>query len=107
MFKRSLKIHFIYFRCEENHWGMARGTGCDPCACDPVGSNSETCNEFTGECDCKDGFGGRQCNECQTNYWGDPNVECFACDCDPMNSESLQCDYKTGKCTCFTGMCHY
>ena len=86
---------------------MARGTGCDPCDCDPVGTLEETngkCNEFTGQCECKDGFGGRQCNECQTNYWGNPNVECFPCNCDPMNSQSLQCDYKTGKCTCFQGI---
>jgi len=24
--------------CEANHWGLARGTGCDACDCDPVGS---------------------------------------------------------------------
>ena len=94
----------IHFSCEANHWGLARGTGCDACDCDPVGSLSETCNEFDGSCQCKEGFGGRQCNECQTNFYGDPNVECYPCDCDPLNSQSLQCDYKTGECTCFQGM---
>ena len=110
LYQIVIEIHYInetchlLCRCEANHWGIARGVGCDPCDCDPVGSLSETCNEFDGVCQCKDGFGGRQCNECQANYWGDPNVECFPCECDPMNSQSLQCDYETGKCTCYEGI---
>ena len=90
-------------RCIDNHWGIARGEGCEPCACDMVGSLSESCNVFDGQCECKDGFGGRQCNECQENYYGDPQVECFPCDCNPRVSESLQCDRVTGKCICREG----
>lgn len=33
--------------------------------------------QFTGECSCKDGFGGEKCNQCQPKFWGDPNNECF------------------------------
>lgn len=32
--------------------------------------------QFTGQCQCMPGFGGRTCSECQELFWGDPNVEC-------------------------------
>lgn len=32
-------------RCVTNHWKIAIGNGCEPCACDPVGSLQEQCNE--------------------------------------------------------------
>ena len=82
---------------------MILGQGCEECACDMVGSLSETCNEFDGQCECKDGFGGRKCDQCQENYYGDPQVECFPCNCNPRVSESLQCDRVTGKCICREG----
>lgn len=33
--------------CEINHWKIASGTGCEPCNCDPIGSNAEQCNEVS------------------------------------------------------------
>lgn len=32
--------------------------------------------QFTGQCQCMPGFGGRTCSECQELFWGDPDVEC-------------------------------
>ncbi len=49
------------------------------------------------------GFGGRKCDQCEENYWGDPQVECFPCDCNPIGSMSFQCDHATGKCACLEG----
>lgn len=32
--------------------------------------------QFTGKCQCRDGFGGKTCTDCQENYWGDPRTQC-------------------------------
>ncbi len=32
--------------------------------------------QYDGQCRCKEGFGGRQCNQCQADFWGNPNIEC-------------------------------
>ncbi|XP_012542845.2 laminin subunit beta-1 [Monomorium pharaonis] len=90
--------------CEENHWRIASGQGCDPCECDVVGSISDRCNPYDGTCECRPGFGGRRCNECQTNFWGNPNVECYPCECDSIGSASQQCDRETGVCVCHKGI---
>ena len=96
-------MNFCHFRCKENHWKIASGEGCEACDCDPVGSTSEACNLYDGQCTCKDGFGGRQCDQCEENYWGDPREQCYPCDCNPQGSQSFQCDWKTGKCVCLEG----
>ncbi|XP_011162425.1 laminin subunit beta-1 isoform X1 [Solenopsis invicta] len=90
--------------CEENHWKIASGQGCDPCECDVVGSISDRCNPYDGTCECRSGFGGRRCNECQSNFWGNPNVECYPCECDVIGSASQQCDRETGVCICHKGI---
>lgn len=62
------------------------------------------CNAFDGTCDCRPGFGGRRCNECQANFWGNPNIECHPCECDAIGSSSPQCDRTTGVCVCHKGI---
>ncbi|RZB39836.1 Laminin EGF, Prominin, and/or AAA 13 domain containing protein [Asbolus verrucosus] len=62
---------------------------------------------FDGQCECKPGFGGRQCNECMAKFFGDPKVECRECKCDVRGSKSLQCDMKTGACRCLPGIGGY
>ena len=43
------------------------------CGCDPIGRESERCNE-KGKCDCKDNFGGLKCDGCYSGaYYGYPN----------------------------------
>jgi laminin beta 1 len=62
------------------------------------------CNPYDGTCECKQGFGGRRCNECQSNYWGNPNIQCFPCECDDIGSASPQCDRESGVCVCHEGI---
>ncbi|KMQ87844.1 laminin subunit beta-1 [Lasius niger] len=59
------------------------------------------CNPFDRTYECRPGFGGRRCNECQTNSWGNPKVECYPCKCDAIGSASQQCDRETGLCVCY------
>jgi hypothetical protein len=98
----TLHVCFLQ-RCKENHWKIASGEGCDACECDEVGSTNSTCNVYDGQCDCRAGFGGRKCDQCEENYWGDPRVECYDCNCNPQGSQSFQCDHITGKCICLEG----
>uniref|UniRef100_A0A146ME41 Laminin subunit beta-1 n=4 Tax=Lygus hesperus TaxID=30085 RepID=A0A146ME41_LYGHE len=83
---------------------IATGDGCLACGCDPIGSLSPICNEYTGDCDCRSGFGGRHCNECQSNYWGDPNVQCYECDCNMEGSINGTCHQGNGSCICKEGI---
>lgn len=38
------------------------------CECHPIGSLSKTCNQTTGQCQCKEGVTGTTCNRCQQGY---------------------------------------
>lgn len=49
-----------------------------------------------GDCICKPGFGGRQCNDCAFGYYGYPY--CKPCPCNPAGSvDPSRCD---GNCLC-------
>ncbi|XP_021960938.1 laminin subunit beta-1 isoform X2 [Folsomia candida] len=91
-------------QCEDNHWKIASGEGCEPCDCDPIGSRSSQCNLYHGQCECKPGFGGRKCDQCQADYWGNPNVECYPCQCNEWGSSTSQCDRVNGSCVCHPGI---
>lgn len=90
-------------RCEDNHWKIASGEGCERCDCDS-GAYTEQCNEFDGQCQCKPGFGGRKCDQCQTNYWGIPSQKCYPCECNREGSTTLQCNRNNGTCNCLPGI---
>uniref|UniRef100_A0AAR2JPG2 Laminin, beta 2 (laminin S) n=1 Tax=Pygocentrus nattereri TaxID=42514 RepID=A0AAR2JPG2_PYGNA len=92
--------------CAPNYWNLASGRGCEPCGCEPNNAYTSACNEvsFTGQCQCRDGFGGRTCRDCQENYWGDPRNQCRACDCDHRGIETSQCNRVTGHCACRQGV---
>ncbi|KAK3579401.1 hypothetical protein CHS0354_029709 [Potamilus streckersoni] len=86
---------------------------CQPCDCDPDGS------QFKGECEnredpangmvagrciCKQNVEGRRCDTCKSEFWNlrDDNPEgCEPCTCSPMGTiPGFGCDQATGMCTC-------
>ncbi|KAM6217376.1 laminin subunit beta-3 [Rhynchocyon petersi] len=96
-------------QCAPYHWKLASGRGCEPCACDPHNSLSPQCNQFTGQCSCREGFGGLTCNaaairQCPDQTYGDVAAGCRACDCDFQGTEGPGCDKISGRCLCRPGL---
>ncbi|XP_053463837.1 laminin subunit beta-3 [Nycticebus coucang] len=96
-------------QCAPYHWKLASGLGCQPCACDPHNSLSPQCNQFTGQCPCREGFGGLTCNaaairQCPDGTHGDAATGCRACDCDFRGTEGQGCDKASGRCLCRPGL---
>ena len=52
------------------YWGLSSGTGCKPCMCDPVGSEVKQCDLISGQCQCRPGVIGEQCDQCAPGYYG-------------------------------------
>uniref|UniRef100_A0A803VK11 Laminin subunit beta 3 n=1 Tax=Ficedula albicollis TaxID=59894 RepID=A0A803VK11_FICAL len=77
-------------QCAAGHWGL-------PCACHPHGSHSPHCNQFTGQCPCRDGFTGQTCSalgqqQCPARHYRDARGGCTECDCDFQGTEEPGCD---------------
>ncbi|XP_025038005.1 netrin-4 isoform X3 [Pelodiscus sinensis] len=84
-------------------WQAANGkTGapkeCRLCSCHPVGSallpfsTNTFCDPSNGDCPCKPGVAGPQCDRCMVGYWGFGEYGCRPCDC------AGSCDPLTGDC---------
>ncbi|XP_043943568.1 netrin-4 [Protopterus annectens] len=71
---------------------------CRSCSCHPVGSVSISsnitppCAASTGDCLCKPGVAGPNCDHCMVGYWGFGEYGCRPCDC------AVNCDPYTGDC---------
>ncbi|KAG9479046.1 hypothetical protein GDO78_012615 [Eleutherodactylus coqui] len=66
---------------------------CRPCECDPFGSISSACvaddkhakpGVLPGQCQCKEGYRGAKCDQCDFGYKGYPN--CVRCNCSLIGS---------------------
>ncbi|XP_062461483.1 laminin subunit beta-3 [Pezoporus occidentalis] len=96
-------------QCAGEHWDMGSGHGCQPCGCHPHGSRSPHCNQFTGQCPCREGFTGRTCSAvqeqvCPDRHYGDIRMGCTECNCDFQGTEDVGCDKTTGQCLCRPGV---
>uniref|UniRef100_A0A8C6D8Y6 Laminin subunit beta 3 n=1 Tax=Moschus moschiferus TaxID=68415 RepID=A0A8C6D8Y6_MOSMO len=96
-------------QCAPHHWKLASGRGCEPCACDPHNSLGPQCNQFTGQCACREGFGGLTCSaaairQCPDRTYGEAATGCRACDCDFRGTEGPGCDKASGRCLCRPGL---
>ncbi|XP_041363873.1 laminin subunit alpha-2-like [Gigantopelta aegis] len=67
------------------------------CACNVDGSSSVFCNRNGGQCQCKAGVGGRQCDTCLPGFFNLTSVGCQACNCKGSNPV---CDKIIGQCSC-------
>ncbi|KAL3317527.1 Laminin subunit alpha-1 [Cichlidogyrus casuarinus] len=84
---------------------------CEPCKCDvalkPGSTGSCVSNEeqaielrkTPGDCICKPGYSGPDCNECQLGYSKNPDTDvCDKCTCDVDGS--VEGDYNCNNCNC-------
>jgi hypothetical protein len=56
---------------------------CRACQCSTVGSLSTSCTDLAGECSCRPGFVGRECDRCAVGAGTFPDCHAPACLCTP------------------------
>lgn len=61
---------------QEFHYNPRGSDTCLPCDCYPVGSFSRSCDPETGQCQCRPGVIGRQCNTCDNPFAEVTNSGC-------------------------------
>lgn len=65
-----------------------------------MGAVQESCDDQTGQCECRPNVIGRQCDQCRPAYFNmTTSVGCQSCNCHIYGAESSQCD-KNGQCIC-------
>uniref|UniRef100_A0A3Q2PWV5 Usher syndrome 2A (autosomal recessive, mild) n=1 Tax=Fundulus heteroclitus TaxID=8078 RepID=A0A3Q2PWV5_FUNHE len=85
--------------------------GCTSCNCSDQGTVStftgavSICNQYTGQCQCKQHVTGLSCDRCEFGYWNLSHPDgCIPCDCDPLGSLSSFCEPDGGQCECKPGV---
>ena len=73
------------------------------CSCNVLGTlnNSQTCDQQTGNCFCKQNIEGGKCNECINGFYlfpTDQESDCLECPCDVGGAYEI-CEKQTGKST--------
>ncbi|KAI6650586.1 Laminin alpha-like [Oopsacas minuta] len=71
-----------------------------PCECTSHLSISSVCQTLGGQCSCKPGVTGRECDRCILGYYFNGVDACIPCGC----QGGAICDLNTGQCPCSTGM---
>ncbi|XP_031359594.2 laminin subunit alpha-3 [Lonchura striata] len=87
--------------CEKYYFSYHPLAGCKSCNCSEKGIvdvASPECDKTSGQCKCKPGIKGRQCDQCAPGTYGFPN--CVPCNCNRDGTEPDVCDPQTGICLC-------
>ncbi|KAG7305416.1 hypothetical protein JYU34_009487 [Plutella xylostella] len=88
--------------CKKYHAsiGFFVQNGSEPCQCDPTGSKSYQCDQYTGNCQCVENIVGRRCDRCAPGTYGFSKFGCKRCDCNSIGSLDNFCDATSGQCKC-------
>ncbi|XP_061114000.1 laminin subunit alpha-5 isoform X1 [Conger conger] len=90
--------------CAPGFYGDALAAkNCTKCNCSPCGT--DTCDPHTGQCHCKLGVTGAQCNVCENGAFGyETCAGCQRCNCDAAAALVQPCDPRNGTCACQPGV---
>ncbi|CAM4504786.1 unnamed protein product [Lepidochelys olivacea] len=87
--------------CERQFFNYHPLVGCEACNCSSRGivnvANPE-CDKNNGQCKCRPGITGRQCDRCSPGSYSFP--DCIPCNCNRDGTEPDVCDPRTGACLC-------
>eukprot|EP00794_Sanderia_malayensis_P009566 gene9566-10555_t len=72
------------------------GTPID-CACNLIGSVNGVCEKYDGQCLCKPGVTGKQCDKCLPAFYNFTSNGCSPCNC---STDNKICNQTTGQCVC-------
>ncbi|XP_033109167.1 laminin subunit alpha-like [Anneissia japonica] len=87
-------------QCLENHYGYDPIAGCVACDCDERGTlnNDLSCDDTTGQCNCKQNVADRQCSSCNPGYHSYPF--CKDCRCNIFGTQDGICNQTNAECLC-------
>uniref|UniRef100_A0A8C4VWY6 Laminin subunit alpha 3 n=1 Tax=Gopherus evgoodei TaxID=1825980 RepID=A0A8C4VWY6_9SAUR len=87
--------------CERQFFSYHSLVGCEACNCSSRGivnlANPE-CDKNNGQCKCRPGITGRQCDRCSPGSYSFP--DCIPCNCNRDGTEPDVCHPQTGVCLC-------
>ncbi|KAG6933637.1 laminin subunit alpha 3 [Chelydra serpentina] len=87
--------------CERQFFNYHPLVGCEACNCSSRGivnvANPE-CDKNNGQCKCRPGITGQQCDRCSPGSYSFP--DCISCNCNRDGTEPDVCDPQTGVCLC-------
>ncbi|XP_022829188.1 laminin subunit beta-1 [Spodoptera litura] len=88
--------------CKKYHAsiGFYIRNGSQSCQCDPTGSKSHQCDQYTGYCQCVENIVGARCDRCAPGTYGFSKFGCKRCDCNSIGSLDNFCDATSGQCKC-------
>lgn len=88
-------------RCQDYYFRRSENERCQPCNCNPTGSETEQC-DMSGRCRCKPGVTGEKCDRCMPNFFEFGPAGCRQCACVLAGSRDNTpfCLPDTGTCTC-------
>ncbi|TRY56131.1 hypothetical protein DNTS_015256, partial [Danionella cerebrum] len=67
LFTKETNVFFpLHF--QDNYFRPLGGDTCFPCDCFHLGSQSRSCDPVTGQCACKTGVVGQQCDRCDSPF---------------------------------------
>ncbi|BFZ01172.1 hypothetical protein BsWGS_04211 [Bradybaena similaris] len=95
-------------QCVQYSYGFSTPEGCRLCSCSEAGTvaKNKSCDEYTGQCECKTNVDGLRCDICKPKFYDLETANqqgCKPCDCHPVGSDGL-CDNLTGQCHCRGGI---